>query len=133
MRVILLDPPVALCIGFELNQTKGIRWIFENITYLHFTLLFSSAINDAYLRRPFGKATYYHTGCPIKSLNENLVLCELQDSTIAVVSSLVIACAIFTDYKFTILQQPTFLVYSKWFDYVAVLKLFVIIWDYISS
>lgn len=73
--------------------------MFEDSTYLHFILFFSSAVNDAFLRRSFGKTTYYHMGRTINSLSEKVARAELDDSTIAVVSSLVIVTALFTDYK----------------------------------
>lgn len=91
--------PVELCIDLDLSQTNGMRWMFENTTYLHFILFFSSAINDTFLRMPLGKTTYYYMGRTIASLNKKLSRSELEDSTIAVVCSLVIATTLFTDYN----------------------------------
>ncbi|KAH8895985.1 hypothetical protein GQ53DRAFT_36401 [Thozetella sp. PMI_491] len=84
--------------------------MFEDTTYLHFVLFFTSAINDVFLKRPWGRTSYYHMAQTITSLNDKLARNELEDSTIAVVSSLVIVCAILTDYTaakthFTGLQQ----------------------------
>ncbi|OIW26042.1 hypothetical protein CONLIGDRAFT_516779 [Coniochaeta ligniaria NRRL 30616] len=91
--------PVELCIDFDLGQSNGIRWMFEDTTYLHYILYFSSAIDDAFRSRPPSKTTYYHMGRTITSLNEKLARSELHDSTVAVVSSLAIASAILTDYN----------------------------------
>ncbi|KAB5578293.1 hypothetical protein GE09DRAFT_545805 [Coniochaeta sp. 2T2.1] len=90
--------PVELCLDFDVSQSNGIRWIFEDPTYLHYTLLFSSAINDACLRQPMGKTTYYHLVQAIKYRNQKLARCELDDSTVSVVSSLAISSAILADY-----------------------------------
>lgn len=73
--------------------------MFEDPAYLHFILFFSSAINDAFQRLPLGKTTYYHMGRTITSLNEKIARSELEDSTVAVISSLVIVTALFTDYR----------------------------------
>jgi hypothetical protein len=91
--------PLELCIDFDLAQSNGIRWILHDQTYLYFTLFFSSAINDAVLRQPYGKQTLHYLGRTIASLNAKLARNELEDPTVSIVSSLVIVSAALTDYN----------------------------------